>query len=265
MKLAIASQKGGVGKSTICLNLAVAFAESGQRVVVVDTDPQGALNLTLGKGSSEYPGLADLFSGDAQLDDVLVSTKLSGLTLLTKGRLNMVDVPLFEKEIYAGELFKQTIDTLNKDADLVMFDTPAGLGMITRAVFRLADHVLVPFKVDMLNLRSVHQVIQVIEAVQQQENPQLAFLGIVLNMFERENDDAFQVAGEIWRDFPAVLDTTIPHVDIFARANRAGVPVSFLGKSKHPEARRFAALAEELLALMEQPGEADDEHVRQLL
>ncbi len=266
MRLIIASHKGGVGKSTISLNLAVAFAELGFRTALVDTDPQGALNLSLARGNLEFPGLADIMWAKTELAKVLIQSKLPNLSLLTKGRLSMKNVPKFETVIFQSNKLAPIIDELERDFDLVLFDTPAGLGMITRAVLKVGTHVLAPFKVDTLNLRSINQILQIVDVVQKEENPHLEFLGFLLNMFEKEKDVSYHIAGELWRDFPAVLDTTIPHVDIFAKASQLGVPLALIGKRKHPEAKRFTALAEEVMVLVNPEEEPDeDRHVRQLL
>lgn len=264
LRLVIASQKGGVGKSMISLNLAVALAKAGYRTVLIDTDPQGALNLSLGKGSMEYPGLVEVLWKKESLDGVLLKSKLNNLSLLTKGRLAMKSIPQYEKLLYSSNVLGPVADALEKDHDVVLFDTPAGLGMVTRAVMRAGSHVLIPFKVDTMNLRSINQILQVLEVVQKEENPQLAYLGMVLNMFEKDKDTSFKVACDVWQDFPGVLDTTIPYADIFAKATELGAPLALIGRREHPEAKRFAALAQEVLSLVD-PVEETYEEVRQLL
>ena len=265
LRLVIASHKGGVGKSTISLNLAVALAKAGYKTALVDTDPQGALNISLKKGNTEYSGLAEVLWKKEPLHKVLLKSKLSGLSLLTKGRLAMKSIPQYEKLVYTSDLLGWVACELEKDHDIVIFDTPAGLGMITRAVLRTGTHVLVPFKVDTMNLRSINQIFQVLEMVQQEENPNLNYLGMVLNMFEKDKDSSFRVAGEVWQEFPLVLETTIPMADIFAKASELGAPLALLGKREHPEAKRFSALAQEVLSLVHPVEEEDYEEVRPLL
>jgi len=264
VKLVIASQKGGVGKTTIALNLAVAFARLGYRTALVDTDPQGALNLCLAKGNMEFPGLVEVLRNKENLDKVLIKSKLAQLSLLTKGRLAIKAIPQYEKLIFGGDGLDDLARQLRQTHDLVIFDTPAGMGMITRAVLRVGSHVLVPFKVDSLNLRSINQILQVLDVVQKEENPGLTYLGMVLNMFEKAEDLSFRIAGEVWQSFPSVLDTTIPRADIFARALELGAPLALIGRREHPEARRFTALANEIISLAD-PQEEKDEEVRQLI
>lgn len=266
LSLAICSQKGGVGKSTVSLNLAVAFAREGYKVVLVDTDPQGALNLSLGKGSDEFRGLVEVLMDRTPLDEALIETKLSGLSLLTKGRLSMTQVPQYEQLMYKGKGIPTLNETLASRFDVVVYDTPAGLGMVTRAILRVADQVLAPFKVDHLSLRSVHQLLAVIDSVQAKENTKLQFLGLLMNMFERDKETSFRIAGEIWTNFPCTLETTIPYSEVFAEAGEQGVPLALLGDHLHPEARRFELLAKEIISMVgDQEVDHDVRSLRQLI
>jgi chromosome partitioning protein len=256
--LVIAGQKGGIGKTTIAMNLSVALAEQGFNTVLVDTDPQGAITLSLGKNSGDFAGLMEVITQRSPLEKALLQTKLKGLTLLPKGRLPMKQVPAYEKKLFHESGLDQVTRALARQFSFVVLDTPAGLGMITRAAMRCATHVLVPLKVERLSLRSINQMLQVIDFVQSEENPTLQMLGLVLNDFDRNSEVSQSIAAEASRDLPLVLDTIIPRSEAFRRAAEHGIPLRFLQQRPSPESLRFSLLAEEVLDLI-QPEETQNE------
>jgi chromosome partitioning protein len=245
IRLVIASQKGGVGKSTLSMNLALALADCGYATVLVDTDPQSSINLHLGKGESQYIGLSQVAAGKAEVEEALVQTNHPNLRLLPKGRLSIGTIPGFEHQLYNHRIPEKVAQAeCLKDA-ILLFDTPAGMGMITRAVLRAGTHVITPFRPDHLNLRSMNQIIETIVYLQDNENLDLQFLGFVLNMFDRTKPGHQRVVSQLWQDISLVFDTAIPYSDLFEEAQAESRPV-FL-QQKTPEARRFRQLADEIL------------------
>jgi chromosome partitioning protein len=250
-RLVIASQKGGVGKTTVALNLAVALAERGRRTLLVDLDPQGAIGLALAKGDSELAGLAELVSGVGSAQDSVVRTRLDRLSLLPRGRLDATDVDSFEAEVARSGALEQALAACEGAADVVVVDTPSGLGRVTTAALAVSHFALLAFQTESLALRSVGQVLKVVEHVQATRNPRLRLLGILPTLVERERAGTHNVLSEIWHGFPDALETVIPRTEAFARASALGVPVGFLGgEAGGPEARRFDLLADELEARM---------------
>jgi chromosome partitioning protein len=250
-RLVIASQKGGVGKTTVALNLAVALAERGRRTLLVDLDPQGAIGLSLAKGDTELVGLAELVTGRASPQEALLTTRLSGLQLLPRGRLDATDVAAFEEEIARPGALDEALKATEAGSDVVVVDTPSGLGRVTSAAMVVADFVLMAFQTEALALRSVGQALRVIEHVQTTANARLQLVGILPTLVERERSGTHTVLSEMWNGFPDTLETVVPRTEAFARASALGIPVGFLGASAgESEARRFHLLADELEARM---------------
>jgi chromosome partitioning protein len=250
-RLAIASQKGGVGKTTVALNLAVALAERGRRTLLADLDPQGGIALSLAKGDTELAGLAELLMNEADPRQAVMVTQLPGLSLLPRGRLDPTDVDSFEAELSNGGALDRALTRTEGDADFVILDTPSGLGRVTTAALSAADFVLLVFQAESLALRSISQALRVVEHVQATQNPRLRLLGILPTLVERDRPTSLAVLGEIWNGFPDALETIVPRSEAFARASERGIPVSFLAGATTSEGRRFDLLADELEARMD--------------
>ncbi len=259
-RIVLASQKGGVGKTTIALNLAVALAERNRKTLLVDLDPQGGVGLSLAKQDAELPGLAELLVGHPDGKNAVIATQLPGLSILPRGRLDPTDVPTYERELFNPGVLSDLLDKHAKGFDVTILDAPSGVGMVTRAALAAGDYALLPFPTENLALRSVQQMLRVIEHVQAHDNPRLRLLGMVLTMVEKDRREALSVLGRIWSSFPDALETIVPRAEVFARASEAGVPVGFLAGTTAPEARRFGLLAEELEARMDRFEKKEGDH-----
>ena len=246
-RLVIASQKGGVGKTTVALNLAVALAERGRKTLLSDLDPQGAIGLSLAKGDTEFAGLAELLSGVVSAEAAVVATRLPGLSLLPRGRLDATDVESFESAVARPGALDLAFGACEKGFDIVVVDTPSGLGRVTTAALASSGFALLAFQTESLALRSVGQALAVIEHVQTTSNPRLRLIGILPTLVERERAGSHGVLSEIWHGFPDALETVVPRSEAFGRASALGIPVGFLGDGAGaPEARRFDLLADEI-------------------
>jgi len=266
--ISIVSAKGGVGKTTVALNLAVALAERGRSTLLVDLDPQGAVAFSLARNDTEWIGLAEVMLGKATLEQVLVRTKVTTLSILPRGRLHPGDVLEYEKTLHTPDTLMNIISSVRDQYNYIVLDTPSGLGMVTRAALALSRYALVPIQAEPLAMRTVSQVLKVIDHIRQNENPDLNLLGLLPTMVELRQDPSFNVMHALWSGFGGVTDTFIPRAEIFSRASEEGLPVAFLAGKTPPDALRFDMLVSEIetiIARINNTPEEDDEKVRREL
>jgi len=262
-RVCIASQKGGVGKTTVALNLAVALAERGRKVLLADLDPQGGIGLSLAREETELPGLADVLSGVVPAARAVLATRQAGLSLLPRGRLDSVDACEYEMALHDPGTLDGVLTPLEGAFDFVLLDTPAGLGCVTRAALSWATLALVPFQPEALSLRSVTQVLRLLDHVRQGENPRLQLLGILPTMVEKTSTASLGVLTEVWTGFGGVLESIVPRAPVYVEASRRGVPVSFLPGPASPEGRRFSLLAAEVEHQIQRLGFEEASHDEQ--
>jgi chromosome partitioning protein len=267
--ISVVSSKGGTGKTTVALNLAVALAENGENTLLVDVDPLGAIGLSLARDDAEWSGLAEYAISDISLEDAIVKTKLSALSILPRGRLDPLDVGKYEQLLHNSEILSDVIKSSEETYRYIIIDTPSGLGTITRAALSASTFALLPLQAESLSLRSISQTLRVISHIKETKKPDLQLLGILATMVQLHQDSSFHIMNTVWSSLSGVLETYIPRADTYSMASEKGLPVAFLGGKYPPEALRFELLATEIKNIIQElggtTGDTDERPQRELI
>lgn len=267
--ISVISSKGGSGKTTVALNLAVALAEKGNNTLLVDVDPLGAIGLSLAKSDTEWSGVAEYIVEKYPLEDAIIKTKLPFLSILPRGRLDPLDIGVYEEVLSSTKTLQDILSSVEDKFRYIILDTPSGMGMVTRAALAASTFTLVPLQAEPLSLRCIEQTLRVIKHVREHENSRLQLLGVLATMVQLHQDTSFQVMKSIWGSLTGVLETYIPRADVFSIASEKGLPVAFLGGKYPPEALRFELLATEIENIIQElggiTGETDGRQQRELL
>ncbi len=259
--IAIASQKGGVGKTTISLNLGLALARAGHRTLIMELDAQGSLGLSLGLADRARPGIAEVLTGAETLEGVLTKTRDPQLHVLCVGRVDPTTVSGFEEALARGSTIPAMIQRLAPEFDIAIVDCPAGLGKVITRALESAHYVISPLQAEPLALRSVGQLLALIDRIRAEKNPDLKLLGVVLSMFDRTTPASLEVAETLWTKFPGgiILDTVIPRDEMFLEASLRGSPLFLMQRRPPPLSRVFDQLANEVLDRIEGPSEKKED------
>ncbi len=257
--IAISSLKGGVGKTTLALNLGYALAKRGWRTVVVDADPQGGMTYALaGKGTTSG-GLvsvpADL--DESEVEKVIVRSKNKNFSIIPFGYASVEEVEKWSDTVKDGEFFSKLFSYLSGVFDIVMVDTPPGISGSTVGVLKAVDYVISPLQAEPMAARSVSKMLESIVELRK-KGSKARLLAFVINMLAARDKNSLEVALSAWKALPpeVVLEVTIPKHPIFLEASRHGLPVALIGSKEKSSMvgvifDQLAAIVEERVGLVE--------------
>ncbi len=246
--IAIANQKGGVGKTTTTINLSACLAEMGKKVLVIDSDPQGNTTSGLGVNKNEQEKTVyELLLGESTIEETIIKTPIDNLELLASNiNLSGAEIELIgvdKKEYILRDELKRVKDSY----DFILIDCPPSLSMLTINAMCAADTVLVPIQCEYYALEGLSQLIHTINLVKKRLNPNLEMEGVVFTMYDARTNLSLQVVENVKYTLKqTIYKTIIPRNIRLAEAPSHGLPIN-LYDSKSAGAESYRLLAEEVI------------------
>lgn len=246
--IAIANQKGGVGKTTTSINLSAALASKGKKVLVIDTDPQGNTTSGFGINKNELENtIYELILGDCSIRDCIIENAIQNVDMIPSN----VNLAASEIELIGVDkkefILKNEVDYIKDKYDYIIIDCPPSLNMLTINAMTTSDSVLVPIQCEYYALEGLSQLIHTVNLVKERLNPKLDLEGVLFTMYDARTNLSMQVVENVKANLKArVYKTMIPRNIRLAEAPSYGMPISMYDP-KSAGAEAYMNLADEII------------------
>ncbi|MDD3222197.1 MAG: ParA family protein [Clostridia bacterium] len=246
--IAVANQKGGVGKTTTSINLSACLAEMGQKVLTIDMDPQGNTTSGLGIDKNQVENTVyELILEDISVEDCIQQSAMEGLNVIASNiNLSGAEVELISLD-NKEYLLKGKIESVRDDYDFVIIDCPPSLNLLTINAMTTADTILVPIQCEYYALEGLSQLIHTIDLIKDRLNPSLEIEGVVFTMFDGRTNLSLQVVENVKENLDRnIYKTIIPRNVRLAEAPSYGMPINMYD-TRSSGAEAYRLLAEEVI------------------
>ncbi len=246
--IAIANQKGGVGKTTTAINLSACLAEAGQKVLTIDVDPQGNTTSGLGVDKNAVENtIYELILEEADIDDVIVNTEFENLSIIASN----IDLAAAEIELIGVQekefILKKAVEKIRENYDFIIIDCPPSLNMLTINAMTTADTVLVPIQCEYYALEGLSQLLHTVNLVKTRLNPDLEMEGVVFTMYDARTNLSLQVVENVKNNLnQTIYKTIIPRNIRLAEAPSHGLPINVYD-TRSTGAESYRMLAQEVI------------------